>query len=176
MAIKKTLPLFQIGDRVKIHYSDWKGRIVEYRGPLAPGGKHVYRVRIPDKPKPIYIELPEDEMTVLPTRPKAKPGPSGSQAPQTPGQQGDGTATTFPFFRKGDRVAIRDTTWRGRIVDLRIPSAPERAYVYRVRVPAEPRSIYVELPANYLVAIPSPTKKKSRSSAQRRLRDERKDK
>ncbi|HEY7156159.1 MAG TPA: hypothetical protein VH575_19495 [Gemmataceae bacterium] len=76
MATKNSIPLFQLGDRVKIHYSDWRGRIVEFRGPLAPGGVFVYRVRIPDKPKPIYIEVPEDELTAIP-----KPAKEGASHP-----------------------------------------------------------------------------------------------
>lgn len=182
MATKKAPPLFQVGDRVKIRYSDWRGRIIEFRGPLAPGGVFVYRVRIPNKPKPRYIELREDQLIAIPTRPKPKPGPSSNQTPDTPGHQGDGqalpdvTASSLPFFQKGDRVEIRDTNWRGRVTELRIPSTPGQAYIYRVRVPAEPRSIYVELPGNYLVAVPSPVKKRAKPSAKQRVRDEQKGK
>jgi hypothetical protein len=182
MAATKPSPRFQVGDRVKIRYSDWRARIVEFRGPLGPGGAFVYRVRVPHKPKPTYIELPEDELTAIPTRPKQKPSPSESQAPEAPGHQGDGptlpkaTTASIPLFRKGDRVKMRGSNWQGRIVELRIPSAPGRVYVYRVRVPAEPRSIYVELPENYLLAIPKPAKANSNLSAQRHVRDERKEK
>ena len=28
---------FNLGDRVKIRHTDWRGRIVELRGPLGPG-------------------------------------------------------------------------------------------------------------------------------------------
>ncbi len=161
MGTTKPSPKFQVGDRVKIRHSDWRARVVEFRGALGVGGAFVYRVRVPQKP-PRYIELPEDELIAIPTPAKAKPSSDGAALPEV-------ATATFPFFRKGDRVEIRDTKWRGRIVDLRIPPAPERAYVYRVRVPAEPRSIYVELPANYLVAIPAPAKKKSKSSARRRV-------
>lgn len=179
MAAKKPDPLFQVGDRVAIRYSDWRARIVEFRGPLAPGGVFVYRVRVPLKPKPTYIELREDQLIALPARPKPKASPSSNQAPDTPGHQGDGLAlpeASPPFFREGERVEIRGTNWRGRVTELRIPSTPGRAYIYRVRVPAEPRSIYVELPGNYLVAVPSPVEKRERSSAKRRVRDEQKGK
>ncbi|MHB1424249.1 MAG: hypothetical protein ACYC3I_13820 [Gemmataceae bacterium] len=182
MATKKSTPLFQLGDRVKIHYSDWRGRIVEFRGPLGPGGKFVYRIRIPDKPKPIYIELPEDEMTALPPRPKKETSSSVNQASGTSGNQGndsalpEATTTPLPLFRAGDRVKIRDSNWRGRVIELRIPTSPGRGYVYRVRVPAEPRSIYLEIPENYLVAIPKTAKKKTSSSARRRVRDGHKEK
>jgi len=177
MGTTKPSPKFQVGDRVKIRYSDWRARIVEFRGALGVGGAFVYRVRVPQKP-PRYIELLEDEMTLIPVRPKQKPNSTESQAPEATGLQGDGvslpkgTTESLPLFRRGDRVKIHDTNWRGRVTELRIPSAPGRAYIYRVRVPAEPRSIYVELPENYLVAIPSPAKKKPNSSARRRAREE----
>lgn len=168
MGTAKPSPKFQVGDRVKIRYSDWRARIVEFRGALGVGGRFVYRVRVPQKP-PRYIELPEDELIAVSTPAKAKSSSDGAALPEA-------TTPTLPLFRKGDRVEIRDTKWRGRIVDLRMTSSPERAYVYRVRVPAEPRSIYIELPENYLVAIPAPVKKGSRSSAKQRVRDERKEK
>ncbi len=182
MAPAKPSPRFQVGDRVKIRYSEWKARIVEFRGPLGVGGAFVYRVRVPDRPKPRYIELPEDELIAIPKRPKRKPSPSADQGSEIPRPQGDGvslpkeTTATHLFFRKGDRVKIRDTNWQGRIIELRIPSAPGRVYVYRVRVPAEPRSIYVELPDNYLVAIPKPADGDTGSSPHRRVRNVRKKK
>jgi hypothetical protein len=42
------------------------GRIVELRGPLGPKGSLVYRVRIRKKPKPVYVEVCEDELELLP--------------------------------------------------------------------------------------------------------------
>ncbi len=67
MAVKKTPETFKLGDRVKIRYSGFKeGRIVELRGPLAPGGVQVYRVRVRRKPTPMYIELPEYLLVHLP--------------------------------------------------------------------------------------------------------------
>ena len=76
MTAKKSLPLFQVGDRVRIHYSDWRARIVEFRGPLGPGGVFVYRIRVPHKPKPIYIEVMEDQLIPIPTPPKPTPSAS----------------------------------------------------------------------------------------------------
>jgi hypothetical protein len=71
MTAKKSSPLFQVGDRVKIrHWENLPARIVEFRGPLAPGGMFVYRVRIAYKPKPSYAEIPEDELIAIPTPPK----------------------------------------------------------------------------------------------------------
>lgn len=89
MATKKSSPLFQVGDRVAIRYSDWKGRIVEFRGPLGVGGMLIYRVRVPHKPKPIYIELPEDQLVAVPTPPKVNAGPFARQAPEASGHQGE---------------------------------------------------------------------------------------
>ncbi|HEY7308593.1 MAG TPA: hypothetical protein VH643_04430 [Gemmataceae bacterium] len=90
MTAKKSSPQFQVGDRVKILYSDnWRGRIVEFRGPLGPGGMLIYRVRVPHKPKPIYIELPEDQLVAIPMPPKGEPGPSASR--DTPSEKMPGT-------------------------------------------------------------------------------------
>jgi hypothetical protein len=71
MATQKVSQLFQVGDRVRILRSDdWRGRIVEFRGPLGPGGTLIYRVRIPHKPKPIFIELREDQLAAIPPPPQ----------------------------------------------------------------------------------------------------------
>jgi hypothetical protein len=72
MAIKKSSPIFQLADRVKIRHWDWQVRIVELRGPLGPGGSFVYRVRVPHKPKATYIELREDQWLLIPTTPKVE--------------------------------------------------------------------------------------------------------
>ena len=67
MTAKKTGVTLKLGDRVKIrHYPDVRGRIVELRGPLGPGGAQVYRVRIWRKPKPTYVELGEDQLLAIP--------------------------------------------------------------------------------------------------------------
>src|SRR5260370_1415471 len=74
MATQKSLQSLQVGDRVKILGSaDWRGPLVQFRGPLGPGGLLVYRVRVPHKPKPIYIELGEDKLMAIPTPPKVGP-------------------------------------------------------------------------------------------------------
>ena len=68
MATKKkpSQPL-KHGDRVKIrYYPDLRARIVGLCGPLGPGGVQVYRVRIQRKPKPSFVELPEDLLEVIP--------------------------------------------------------------------------------------------------------------
>jgi hypothetical protein len=67
MAKLKPGPLLKVGDRVKIlRSSGLRGRIVELRGPLGPGGVQVYRVRVRRKPKPVYIELREDQLEAIP--------------------------------------------------------------------------------------------------------------
>jgi hypothetical protein len=68
MATKKkpSQPL-KLGDHVQvIYYPDLRGRIVELRGPLGPGGAQIYSIRVPRKPKPMYIELREDQLEVIP--------------------------------------------------------------------------------------------------------------
>jgi hypothetical protein len=65
---EKAVPLFKLGDRVKIRLSGGlRGKIVELRGPLGPGGVQVYRVLVRRKPVPKYIELMEDQLKLVPT-------------------------------------------------------------------------------------------------------------
>jgi hypothetical protein len=69
MATSKAAPLLKLGDRVEVlDYPDLRGKIVELRGPLGPGGAQIYRVRFPRKPKSMYIELREDQLIPIPTR------------------------------------------------------------------------------------------------------------
>lgn len=70
MAKQKAAPTpLKLGDRVKILRSaGQRGRIVELRGALGPGGVNVYRVRVTRKPKPAYIELREDQLVALPVK------------------------------------------------------------------------------------------------------------
>lgn len=66
---EKPAPIFKLGDRVKIHHSrGLRGRIVEWRGPLGPGGVQVYRVRIRGMSQPTYIELLEEQLKLVPTK------------------------------------------------------------------------------------------------------------
>ncbi len=66
---EKPAVLFNFGDRVKIHLSGGiRGRIVELRGPLGPGGVHIYRVLVRRKPEPTYIELREDQLQLAPAK------------------------------------------------------------------------------------------------------------
>jgi len=68
MTEKTADPVFKLGDRVKIRLSQLRGRIVELRGPLGPGGAQIYRVRFRRKPSPAYVEVREDQLVLLPPR------------------------------------------------------------------------------------------------------------
>ena len=61
-----TEPL-KVGAFVKIRNSGYgRAQIVEFRGPLGPGGARIYRVRVRKKPHPAYIEVREDQLEELP--------------------------------------------------------------------------------------------------------------
>jgi hypothetical protein len=67
MAVKKVAEPLKLGDLVKIrNYAGKRGRIVELWGPLGPGGMRIYRVRVRQKPKPVYIDLREDQLVLIP--------------------------------------------------------------------------------------------------------------
>jgi hypothetical protein len=68
MADDHTAALFKVGALVSIRHSGFRrGRIVELRGPLGPGGAQIYRVRVRRKPSPAYIEVREDQLEAIPT-------------------------------------------------------------------------------------------------------------
>lgn len=75
------------GTRVKVrHTNGIKGRVVEWRGPLAPGGVQVYRIRYGPKGARQYAEVRRDQLVVLPpkvTTPGAPPtaDPPGPNPP-----------------------------------------------------------------------------------------------
>ncbi len=72
MAKQKLTPLLKLGDRVRILRSrGLRGRIVELWGPLGPGGVQVYRVRVRRKPKPVYIDVREDQLEPITGNSKA---------------------------------------------------------------------------------------------------------
>jgi hypothetical protein len=68
MAEKTADARFKLGDRVKIRFSQMRGRIVELGGPLGPGGAQLYRVRIRRKPTPAYVDVLEDQLVLLPSK------------------------------------------------------------------------------------------------------------
>lgn len=58
--------LLKIGDRVRIrYYGGQQGEVVEYRGPLGPGGSRVYRLLLLREPIGDYIELREDQIELI---------------------------------------------------------------------------------------------------------------
>ncbi len=64
---KKSAPPLKPGDLVKIPHSSFdRAEIVERHGPQAQDGVEIYRVRIGGKRKPLYIELREDQLELLP--------------------------------------------------------------------------------------------------------------
>jgi hypothetical protein len=81
MSANKDSTPFQLGDRVKIRHSMMRGRIVELRGPLGPGGANIYRIRLREQ-QPAYIEVREDQLVRLPA-PAPRHGPE--QARKTRG-------------------------------------------------------------------------------------------
>jgi hypothetical protein len=57
----------KVGTWVKIRNSGYgRGEIVEFRGPLGPGGARIYRIRVRKKPRPAYTEVREDQLEELP--------------------------------------------------------------------------------------------------------------
>lgn len=67
MAVKNAPAPLKVGDWVKIRHSGYdRARIVEVRGPLGPGGAQIYRVRVRRKPRPVYIEVREDQLSLIP--------------------------------------------------------------------------------------------------------------
>jgi hypothetical protein len=67
MPEKKEAQPLKLGDWVKIRHSGFKrGRIVELWGALGPGGTQVYRVRVRGKPRPMDIDLREDQIVLVP--------------------------------------------------------------------------------------------------------------
>ena len=56
----------KVGTVVRIRNSGFGlAKIVEYRGPLAPGRVRVYRVRVRGRPTPIYTEVREDQLEIV---------------------------------------------------------------------------------------------------------------
>jgi hypothetical protein len=57
----------KVGDWVRILNSGYTkpGKIVQYTGPLGPGGVRIFRVKMRGKPYPAYIEVREDQLEVV---------------------------------------------------------------------------------------------------------------
>ena len=66
----------QVGTYVKILDSNYdRARIVEYRGPLGPGGMRIYRLRVRRDPKPFSIDVREDQIEVIPPTTSSEAAP-----------------------------------------------------------------------------------------------------
>lgn len=51
--------MLKVGDWVCVKYTYWQGEVLEVRGPLAPGGVQVYRIKID---KDFSAEFREDQL------------------------------------------------------------------------------------------------------------------
>jgi hypothetical protein len=66
MSTNNTTEPLKVGTFVKILNSGFGvSEVVEYRGPLGPGGARIYRVRVRKKPRPTYTEVREDQLEVV---------------------------------------------------------------------------------------------------------------
>jgi hypothetical protein len=66
MPAKDVEPL-KVGDLEKNRNAGFqRAQIFELRGDLGPGGQQVYRVRVRRKPTSMDIEVPEDQLVLLP--------------------------------------------------------------------------------------------------------------
>jgi len=62
-------PTFKVGDMVRIPtYNNRRAKIVEWWGPLGPGGVQAYRVIVRRKPSRVYIDLTEDQIVPIPPK------------------------------------------------------------------------------------------------------------
>ncbi len=75
MATDNTGEPLRVGTLVKIRGSNFApSPIVEYCGPLGPGGQRVYRVRYRKGPRPGYVEVLEEQLEVTETTVNGSPG------------------------------------------------------------------------------------------------------
>jgi hypothetical protein len=58
--------VLKLGDKVRILQTEGlRGRIVEVRGPLGPGGAEIFRVRVRRKPTPHDIEVRPAQLVAI---------------------------------------------------------------------------------------------------------------
>jgi hypothetical protein len=93
-----------------------------------------------------------DKTDLTPT-PENPPVRVNSEAPLPPWN----LAFPPPKFKLGDRVKIRLSSLRGRIVELRGPLGPHGAQIYRVRFRRKPSPAYIEVREDQLALIPAKT-------------------
>jgi hypothetical protein len=66
MTTNNLLEPLKVGTVVRIVNSGYRrAKVAEYRGPLGPKGARIYRVLVQTKPRPVYIEVREDQLEVL---------------------------------------------------------------------------------------------------------------
>jgi hypothetical protein len=61
-------PTFKVGDRVRVRLGlqESLGTIVEDRGWLGSGGRHLFRIKVEfDSPNTVFMELPEEELVAV---------------------------------------------------------------------------------------------------------------
>ena len=58
--------VLNVGDIVVAkHHPDWRGTVIELRGPLGPNGEQVYRVRFGEKRSAVETELLAEQVRVI---------------------------------------------------------------------------------------------------------------
>jgi hypothetical protein len=66
MTTQNLIEPLKAGTLVKIRNSGYeRAKVAEFRGPLGPKGARIYNVLVQRKPRPIYIEVREDQLEVL---------------------------------------------------------------------------------------------------------------
>lgn len=56
-------PKFKIGDKVRAKFEpSLPGLVAEIRRAVSPGRQHVYRVRVPMDPEPLWLEFRENDI------------------------------------------------------------------------------------------------------------------
>ena len=66
MTTQNLIEPLKVGTVIKIlNFGYGRAKIAEYRGPLGPKGARIYRVLVQTKPRPVYIEVREDQLEVL---------------------------------------------------------------------------------------------------------------
>jgi hypothetical protein len=156
MADDKPAKAFKVGDLVKPRHSGIKrALVVEEWGPLAPGGMQAYRILVRRKPKPVYIDVREDQLELIATYEERKPAPH----PHSPKiaaleEQTMADDKSSLTFKVGEVVKIRNSGIKhGKIVELRGPLGPGGVQVYRLLLRRKPKRVYVEVCEDQIEAL-----------------------
>jgi hypothetical protein len=85
--MKKITP--KLGDHVKIRYGpEVPAQVIEERGPLGPNGALVFRIRVEYDPEPRFVEVLEEELELIPEKPKVVSGRSPAADSDASGRDG----------------------------------------------------------------------------------------